>query len=130
MAATSEIPIVFGFGGDPVQQGVVASLSRPGGNVTGMASMSGELVGKQLDIFHELLPQASRFGILSNPNNLVHEVIIKDAQSAAAAIGGSIDILTATSDAEIDAVFAELFNNKTVHGLLVSNDLLYLTSRS
>jgi len=63
-AATNTIPIVFGYGGDPVQRGHVASLNRPGGNVTGMTSMSGELLGKQLGILHELLPHASHFGVL------------------------------------------------------------------
>src|SRR5262249_30276328 len=61
-AETGRIPIVFGYGGDPVQRGHVASLNRPGGNVTGITSMSGELFGKQLGILHELLPHACRFG--------------------------------------------------------------------
>jgi putative ABC transport system substrate-binding protein len=65
-AATSTIPIVFGNGGDPLQQGV-ASLNRPGGNVTGMTSMSAELVGKQFGTLHDLLPKAAYFGVLSNP---------------------------------------------------------------
>jgi len=64
-AATNTIPIVFGYGGDPVQQGLVASFNRPGGNVTGMSALSNELFGKQLGLLHELLPQASHFGFLS-----------------------------------------------------------------
>src|SRR5215471_14125962 len=78
-AATNTIPIVFGYLGDPVQRGHVASLNRPGGNVTGMTSMSGELLGKQLGILHQLLPHASHFGVLSNPNE---DTIVKDAQAA------------------------------------------------
>jgi putative ABC transport system substrate-binding protein len=66
-AATDTIPIVFGYGFDPVQQGVVASLNRPGGNVTGVTTFGNELVGKQLGMLHELLPQASHFGVLSDP---------------------------------------------------------------
>jgi putative ABC transport system substrate-binding protein len=90
-AATDTIPIVFGFGGDPVQQGVVDSLNRPGGNVTGITSLSGALVGKQLGMPHELLPQASHFGFLSDPKVSVHELLVKDAQGAASAIGGGLD---------------------------------------
>jgi putative ABC transport system substrate-binding protein len=68
-AATNVIPIVFGFGSDPVQQGIVASLNRPGSNVTGMTGLGAKLVGKQLGILHELLPQASHFGLLQGPKN-------------------------------------------------------------
>ena len=77
-AATNTIPIVFGFGVDPVQLGLVASLNRPGGNITGMTSLSSELVGKQLGVLHGLLPQASHFGLLSNPGP-IHERRVKDA---------------------------------------------------
>jgi putative ABC transport system substrate-binding protein len=105
-AATNTVPIVFGFGADPVQQGVVPSLNRPGGNVTGMTSLSNELVGKQLGILRELLPQASHFGFLSDPKNPVHELLVKDAQAAASAISRTIEILTASTSGDIDAVFA------------------------
>jgi putative ABC transport system substrate-binding protein len=91
-AATNTIPIVFGFGGDPVQEGLVASLNRPGGNVTGMTSLSDGLLGKQLAMLHELLPNALRFGLLSDLNSPVHDVIVKDAQAAAFAIGGTIEV--------------------------------------
>jgi ABC-type uncharacterized transport system substrate-binding protein len=105
--ATDTIPIVFGFGGDPVQQGLIASLNRPGGNITGMVSLSNELVGKQLGMLHELLPQASHFGFLSDPKAPVHELVVKDAQAAASAIGGTIDILTASTTARADAATEE-----------------------
>jgi putative tryptophan/tyrosine transport system substrate-binding protein len=95
-AATDTIPIVFGFGNDPVQLGLVASLNRPGGNVTGMTSLTGELTGKQFGMLHELLPQASHFGFLSDSKAPIHELAVKDAQAAASAIGGTIDILTAS----------------------------------
>jgi len=129
MAATSTIPIVFGYGGDPVQQGAVASLNRPGGNVTGMTSMSSELVGKQLGILHELLPQAARFGVLSNPTSPLHEFIVRDAQVAATAIGATIEILPASTGAEIDAGLARLVDETHGQGLLVSNDSLFITQR-
>jgi putative ABC transport system substrate-binding protein len=128
-AATNTIPIVFGFGADPVQQGLVASLNRPGGNVTGMTSLTSELVGKQLGILHELLPQASRFGVLSDPRNPVHELTVKDAQGAASAIGGTIEVLTASTSGEIDAVFARIANEKRVQGLLVTSRSFLLAAR-
>jgi putative ABC transport system substrate-binding protein len=92
-AATNTVPIVFGFGSDPVEQGLVASLNRPGGNITGITSLASELVGKQLGMLHELLPQASHFGYLSDPRTPTHDLTVKDAQDAASAIGASIDIL-------------------------------------
>jgi len=129
MAATKTIPIVFGNGGDPVQQGVVASLNRPGGNVTGMTSMSAELVGKQLGILHELLPQAARFGVLSNPNSPLHEFIVRDVQTAATAIGATIEILATSTAAEIDAGLTSLVDERHIEGLLVSNDPLFIAQR-
>jgi putative ABC transport system substrate-binding protein len=127
--ATSTIPIVFGNGGDPLQQGVV-SLNRPGGNVTGMTSMSGELIGKQFGTLHDLLPKAAYFGVLSNPRFAgAHELFIRDAQSAASAVGCTIAVLTASTGDEIDSVFAHLAEEKRVAGLLVSNDPLFLARR-
>jgi putative ABC transport system substrate-binding protein len=128
-AATDTIPIVFGFGVDPVQQGLVASLNRPGGNVTGMTSLSNELVGKQLGILHELLPQASHFGFLSDPKSLIQGLLVNDAQAAASAIGGTIEVLTASTSGEIGAVFARLANEKRVHGILVANDPFFIAAR-
>src|SRR6516162_7082301 len=91
IAATKTIPIVFGYGGDPVLQNHVASLNRPGGNVTGTTSRSGELFGKQLGILHELLPQAAYFGFLTDPKGPIYESKVKVAQAAALAIGGTIE---------------------------------------
>jgi putative ABC transport system substrate-binding protein len=130
-AATDRIPIVFGYGGDPVALGHVASLNRPGGNVTGMTSLSQELIGKQLETLHELLPQAHRIGILNDPKgSLFHSQFIKEAQLAASGIGQTIEVLTTTNSSdEIDAVFARLAEQKSVQGLLVSNNPLFLTRR-
>ena len=105
-AVTNTIPIVFGFGSDPVQQGLVASLNRPGGNVTGMTSLSNELFGKQLGMLHELLLQASHFGFLSNPKTPVHELAVKDVQTAASAIGGTIEVFTASTSGSIPSLLA------------------------
>ena len=83
-AVTNTIPIVFAYGGDPVQQGLVASLNRPGGNVTGMTSLSGELIGKQLGILHELLPKASHFGLLtSDLRTPAYALSVKEALQSA-----------------------------------------------
>jgi putative ABC transport system substrate-binding protein len=128
-AATNTIPIVFGFGSDPVQQGLVASLNRPGGNITGVTSLSTELVGKQLGMLHELLPQASHFGVLGNPKSPIHELVVKEAQAATSVIGGTIEVLAASTSGEIDAAFARLANEKRVQGLLVSNDPLFIAER-
>ena len=129
-AATDTIPIVFGFGTDPVQQGLVASLNRPGGNVTGTTSLGNELVGKQIGMLHELLPQASHFGVLSDPNaGPAHELTIKNAQDAASAIGGSIDILNASTGRQIDAAFVRIANEKRVQGLLVGDRSFFLARR-
>jgi len=128
-AVTNTIPIVFGYGGDPVQQGLVASINRPGGNVTGMTSLSGGLIGKQLGILHELLPKASHFGLLSDLRFPAHELIVKDAQAAASAIGGTIEVLTASTSGEIDTAFARLANEKRVQGLLVASYTFFLFAR-
>ena len=128
-AATNTIPIVFGFGSDPVQEGLVAGLNRPGGNVTGMTSLSDGLLGKQLGILHELLPKASRFGLLSDLNSPVHDIIVKDAQAAASAIDGTIEVLTASTSDEIDTAFARLANERRVQGLLVPPYPFFISAR-
>ena len=127
--ATNTIPIVFGIGGDPVALGLVGSINRPGGNVTGLTSMSGELIGKQLAILHDLLPQATRFGVLSNPQGWIHDSIVKDAQTAASTIGVTVEVLTASKRSEIDAVFAHLASDNRVQGLLVANHPLFFSHR-
>jgi putative ABC transport system substrate-binding protein len=128
-AATESIPIVFGYGSDPVQQGIVASLNRPGGNVTGMTSLSTELAGKQLGILHELLPHADHFGLLINPKNPVHDLIVKDAQAATSVIGKTVEVLTASTIGELDTAFARLHDEKRVQGLLVGADAFFIARR-
>ena len=107
----------------------VASLNQPGGNVTGITSLTTALLGKQLGILHELLPKASHFGLLSDLRFPAHELIVKDAQAAASAIGGTIEVLTASTSRDIDTVFARLANEKRTHGLLVASDPLFLFER-
>jgi putative ABC transport system substrate-binding protein len=127
-AATTTIPIIFQIGGDPVQIGLVASLNRPGGNVTGIVSMTVELGAKRLDLLHELLPAAARFGVLANPNNPISKSLIMDAQAAASTIGREIEALSAGTNREIDAAFATLLQKRT-DALLVSPDTLFLDRR-
>jgi putative ABC transport system substrate-binding protein len=86
-SATTTIPIVFSGGGDPVQTGLVASLNRPGGNVTGVSSMSGELGTKRVGLLQELVPRAARLAVLINPNNPLAEAFVADIRAAAPAIG-------------------------------------------
>ncbi len=122
-ALTTTIPIVFSTSGDPVKLGLVTSLNRPGANVTGFNDMSSELVPKQLGLLHELLPEAARFGVLVTRANFWIDGLIKDAQSAAVAIGRQVEILFAATDRDIDATFAKLAQ-KRVDALLVPNDVV------
>jgi ABC-type uncharacterized transport system substrate-binding protein len=127
-AATTTIPIVFSLGLDPVQLGLVASLNRPGGNITGVNSMSNELVAKRLGLLHELLPTATRFGVLVNPENPTTESLKKDVEAAAAAIGPQIDFVTASTGAEIDTAFGSLLQRRA-DALVVHPDNLFINRR-
>jgi putative ABC transport system substrate-binding protein len=123
-AATSTIPIVFQTGSDPVKDGLVLSLNRPGGNVTGLTSMNMELMPKRLGLLHELIPGAARFAVLVNPSNPAAESVTADMQAAAASIGRPIEVLTAGTSGEIDTAFARLLQ-KRADALLVSPDALF-----
>jgi putative tryptophan/tyrosine transport system substrate-binding protein len=112
-AATTTIPIVFNTAGDPIQMGLVASLNRPGGNVTGVANMHMEVAAKRFGILRELLPKAARFAVLVNPNSQNAKSEIAEAQAAGSAIGRQIDILTAGTDREINMAFASLVQKRT-----------------
>ena len=127
-AATTTIPIVFSIGGDPVQAGLVASLNRPGGNATGVSDVGAELVAKRLGLLHELLPAAARFAVLINPNNPISNDVITDAQAAASAIERQIEVLTASTNREIDAAFAILVK-KRAEACLVSPDAFFTSRR-
>ena len=123
-AATTSIPIVFGVANDPVQFGLVASLNRPGGNLTGNNAYSGELGAKGLALLHELVPSAAMVGFLENPNNPIFELQTKDVLAAAPVVGLKVQILKASTDREIDAAFVSLVQART-GALLVGNDLLF-----
>jgi putative ABC transport system substrate-binding protein len=123
-AATTRIPIVFAVGADPVQLELVASLNRPGGNLTGFNSFLGELGTKQLALLHELVPSAATIGFLNNPNNPIFELMTRDVFTAASVIGLNVQILKAGTDREIDAAFASLAQARA-GALLVGNDPLF-----
>ena len=100
-AATSTIPIVFSLGSDPVQMGLVASLNRPGRNVTGVANMSIEVEPKLFRLLHELVPPPARFGALVNPSNPVAESLIRDLHAAAAIIGREVEAIHASTNRDM-----------------------------
>jgi tripartite-type tricarboxylate transporter receptor subunit TctC/ABC-type uncharacterized transport system substrate-binding protein len=124
--ATAAIPVVFGIADDPVQTGLVTSLNRPGGNVTGFTELNTEIWSKRLEVLHALVPTAERFGVLVNPSNPLAENGIAQARAAAASSGRSIEQVSARSDAEIELAFASLVNNH-VGGLLVTPDALFMS---
>ena len=120
-AATTTIPIVFLVGADPTQLGLVASLNRPGGNLTGVNVFNGELGAKGLALLHELVPSATTIGFLENPNNPVLELATRDVLAAAPVVGLKIQRLKASTDREIDAAFVSLVQART-GALLVGGD--------
>jgi len=111
-AATTTIPIVFLTGADPVKAGLVASLNRPGGNVTGAIFFADGLGSKRLGLLHELLPQATEIAVLINPNALDATDQLKDVQGAARTRGLQIHVFNASTDSEIDASFAALVGQR------------------
>jgi putative ABC transport system substrate-binding protein len=124
-AATTTIPILFGVGADPVQIGLVASLNRPGGNLTGFNQLNSELGAKGLALLHELVPSARVIGFLENPGNpLIEELVKAHVLGAAPAIGVQIQVLKAGTEREIDAAFESLVYART-GALLVPNDFFF-----
>jgi putative ABC transport system substrate-binding protein len=128
-ALTSTIPIVFSTSGDPVQYGLVASLNRPGGNVTGFTDMSSEIAPKQIGLLHELLPHATRFFVMATRGYPWGNRVISDERSATAAIGGQADIVFTETDREIDTAFAE-FAQKRADAILVPDDAFFYGRQS
>jgi putative ABC transport system substrate-binding protein len=126
-AATVTIPIVFGTSGDPVQGNLVASLNRPGGNMTGFASMGIEVTAKRVGLLHELLPAAARFALFVNPIQYT-ESVIAEAQSAASAIGRQIEVLQTSTARDIDAAFARIVQTRS-EALLINPSALFSSRR-
>jgi putative ABC transport system substrate-binding protein len=119
--ATSTIPIVFEIGSDPVADGLVASLARPRGNLTGVSLLVVELMSKRVELLRELVPQAGVIALLVNPNNVNIERVIRDVQEAARAKGMQLHILLSSSEGEIDAAFESL-GQRQARALLVATD--------
>jgi len=128
-AATASIPIVFGVGADPVLLGLVASLSRPDGNATGITSLNAELVAKRLGLFRELVPDASRYFMLVNPASVLAAPFTKTLLSAAASIGVDIEVLRASTDREIDEAFASI-PQQPGNALVFGPDAFFYTRRA
>jgi len=128
-AATTNIPIVFTTGGDPVQLGFVASLNRPGGNVTGATNYAAQLSSKQLELLHELVPKAVMIGVLVNPNNAAGaEPQIRDLQIAANVLGLRLHILNVGSEGDANTAFAALVAQRT-DALFVISDAFFTSRR-
>jgi putative ABC transport system substrate-binding protein len=127
-AATSTIPIVFTGSDFPVKIGLVASLNRPGGNVTGTSLFTSELEAKKLSLLRELVPKAPLIAMLVNPTNPSAETDIEDVQKAAGAVGQRIILLKASSEHDIDAAFETLVQQRA-DALLVAHDPFFLSRR-
>jgi putative ABC transport system substrate-binding protein len=108
MAATATVPIVFVLGSDPVRAGLVASINRPGGNVTGVVFTTGDLTAKRLGLLHELVPNAAVIGVLLEPTYAEFDFIMKEAEAAGRTIGRKIFVVKAASEREFDAAFATI----------------------
>ena len=128
-AATTTIPIVFENGINPVEAGLVVSLSRPGGNVTGVTSLSAELVPKRLELLHEAVPTATLIGVLVNPTNaLAASTVSRDSEAAARRLGLQVRVLHASNDREIDGAFTTLAELRA--GALVIGSFAFFSIRS
>jgi len=127
-AATTTIPVVFGTGADPVQFGLVSSLSRPGGNVTGVSVMTLELGAKRLELLNDLVPTAARLAVLANPKSPFAASAVEDLQAAAASTGRHLEVVGAASIAEIEAGFAT-FAQKRIDAVLNVPDVFFTNRR-
>ena len=127
-AATSTIPIVFVTGDDPVRLGLVASLNRPGGNITGISPLNQQLEAKRLEILHALVPKTTAIAMLVNPNNPRIDIQLKDVEAAATTLGRQYDVLKAATAAEIDSAFSTLTQRKD-GALLIGGDPFFSSRR-
>jgi len=128
-AATKTIPIVFAVGGDPVVLGLVASLNRPDGNITGVTSLNSEVAAKRFGLLRQLVPQAAHYFALVNPTSALADPFIKDLQVGAASLGIQVEILRASTAAEIEAAFAKLPQQPGMV-LLVGTDAFFFIRRA
>ena len=128
LRATRSIPIVFATGGDPIRDGLVASLSRPGGNVTGVTFLDATVSAKQLELLRELVPAATTLGLVADTSTPTGAAAARDAAAAAAAMGLRLVLMSARSDAEIDAAFAA-FAAQRVGGFMASGAAAFSSRR-
>ena len=127
-AATTTIPIVFYIGANPVEAGLVTSLSRPGGNVTGVVTLNVEVAPKRLELLHDLVPTATIIGALVNPTTPYAEALTRDLRTAAHTLGVQLHVLHASSERDFDTVFTSLVQLRA-GGLVIGTDALF-NSRS
>ena len=128
-AVTTTIPIVYSSGVDPVKSGLITSLNRPGGNVTGIYQLSVDFVAKRLGLLHELVPAVTTFAVLVNPvNALVSELTTKEAQVAARSLGLEIKVFPTRSSRDIDAAFIDIAHHR-IGAVLVGADVLFTSRR-
>jgi putative ABC transport system substrate-binding protein len=123
-SATTTIPVVFTAGSDPVQLGLVPSLNRPGGNITGVTQLTGEVAPKRVEVAHELVPGAKLIGLLVNPRNPSAATLTKASQEAATMLGLQLDVVHASTEAEIDDAF-RTFAAKQVGAVVVVTDAFF-----
>jgi putative ABC transport system substrate-binding protein len=127
-AATSTIPIVFAIGSDPVESGLVTSINKPGGNITGVSFLSIAIGAKRLELLHELVPKVASIAFLVNPNNTNADLQTKEAKLAAVGLGLEIDIVNASSTADFDPIFAALALLEP-RAMVVSVDPFFISQR-
>ena len=128
-AATADIPIVFAIGGDPVQSGLVASLNRPGGNVTGVSFFTTTFEPKRLELLQEVIPTVAVIAMLVNPKSLDYEKQVRDVQAAAGSIGQQIVVLNASSERDIETAFATLVQERG-GAILIGSDPFFTDQRN
>jgi ABC-type uncharacterized transport system substrate-binding protein len=127
-AATTSIPIVFTSGGDPVAMGLVASLNRPGGNISGVNLYTGLLAAKRLALLRELIPSVAVIAVLRNPSNPETDAELREVQAAAGALRQEIIVLSAVTEAEIETAFADAVRGRA-EALMVASDPFFLGRR-
>jgi putative ABC transport system substrate-binding protein len=124
--ATSTVPVVFGVGANPVTMGLVKSLNRPGGNVTGVSSMNGEIGSKKLSVLRELAPQAAHYFAVLNPTSALAKPFLDDLRHGASGLGVQVALINASSEQEIDAAFANLPRQPGNVMLFAPDSLFYI----
>jgi putative ABC transport system substrate-binding protein len=126
---TTTTPIVFSMGEDPVKEGLVTSLNRPSGNITGLTTLTNQLFSKRLQLFHEIVPKTEALALLINPDNPNAEPDTKDTRAASAALGRELQVLLANNERDIETVFTTIIQQR-IGGLLVGVDNMFLAKRA